>query len=241
MIYDSPFVIHGTEHTIGKLQILFKKKCILNVQYGTDAFATTIYDINLIDKTLVFYHKPKKSDVRDLVRTDKLIFNADYLGVKIAFEAFRVDEYKEDGLSVFSIPIPDKLLWIEARNHYRIRASDSLAGYCQLSIESYPEPFKCKLFDISIAGFSILIDDPEISALMVPDAYFEHCKILLEQTGEGSVSFQVRSKFTFNSDDIKRTEKVGCKFTQITPAFEDIIHRYMGKIERENRQRLIVG
>ncbi len=239
MEYESAFVIHGTEHIIGKLQILFKKKCLLTVHYGYDdqTFVTTIHDINLIDETLVFYHKPKESEVRELLHSDKVTFKADYLGIKIAFDAFRVDKYKEDGLSAFSIPLPSRLLWIEARDYYRIRALDSLSGYCHLTLENNPEPLKFKLFDISIAGFSMLIDDPEISALMVPDTCFERCKILLEQTGEGSVSFEVRGKFILNPDDPNRIEKVGCKFTKITPAFEDIIHRYMGKIERETRQR----
>jgi hypothetical protein len=66
---------------------------------------------------------------------------------------------------------------------------------------------------------------------------FEHCKIELEQIGDGFVSFEIRSKALFNTDDTKRIEKIGCKFTQITSAFEDLIHRYMGKIERVVHQK----
>ena len=32
-------------------------------------------------------------------------------------------------------------------------------------------------------------------------------------------------------------EKIGCKFTRITPAFENTIQLYMQQIERENRQK----
>jgi c-di-GMP-binding flagellar brake protein YcgR len=239
MEYESAFLIHGTVQIIGKLKILFKKKCLLNVHYGYDnqTFITTIHDLNLVDDVLVFYHKPKESEVRELLHSDKVTFKADYLGIKIAFDSYRVDKYKLDGLSAFSIPIPNKLLWIEARYYNRIRTLDSLSGYCHLTVENKPEPVKFKLFDISIDGFSMLIDDPEMSILMAPDSCFEHCKISLEQTGEGFVSFKVRSKFLLNPDAPQRTEKVGCKFTQITPAFEDLIHGYMGKIEREYRQR----
>ena len=242
MEYESAFLIRETDQIIGKLQILLKKKCILTVTYGNNDdkdFVTTILHIDLADELLVFYHSPKYDDIRELLNSDKVTFKADYLGIKIAFDVFRVDKYNHNGLSTFSVPFPRRLLWIEARDFYRIKILDSLSGYCHLTLENSPEPLKLKLFDISIAGFSILIDDAEISQLMMPDICFTNCKIKLDKTGEGSVSFQVRSKYVLDIDDQTRIEKIGCKFTKITPAFEDLIHRYMGKmskIEQENRQ-----
>lgn len=239
MEYESAFVIHGSDNVIRKLQILFKKKCILTVHYGYDdeTFVTTIFELNLTDDSMVFFHSPKESKIRELLNSDLVTFEADYLGIKIAFDAYRVDKYKNDGLSAFSIPIPNKLLWIEARDSYRIRTLDSLSGYCHLTIENTPEPFIFKLYDISISGFSILIDNPEISNLLMLDTCFDACKIVLEQAGEGYVSIEVKSRTLINPDDPKRFEKVGCKFTKISPVFEDSIHRYMGKVEIESRQK----
>jgi flagellar brake protein len=238
MQYESAFLIGKTDLIINKLQILFKKKCLLTVHYGYDdkIFITTILHLNLVDNILVFYHSPKQDEIRELLSSDKITFKADYLGIKIAFDTHSVNKYKYDGLSVFSIPIPKKLLWIEARDYFRIKTLDSLPGYFYLTIKPHPEPFKFKIFDMSIAGFSILIDSQQISNLMIPTTYFETGKISLEQTGEGSISFEVRSKCLLNPDDPIRIEKIGCQFTQITSEFEDIIHLYMGKIERENRQ-----
>jgi len=239
MEYESAFTIRATDLIIAKLKILLRKKCILNVYYGyeNDTFITTLLDINVVDNVLVFYHSPIESEVRKLLNSDIVTFKADYLGIKIAFDAYQVDKYKHNDLAAFSIPMPNRLLWIEARDYFRIRALDSLPSYCYLYLGNKPEPLKIKLFDISLAGFSMLIDDLDISILMTLGICFEHCKIELEQIGDGFVSFEIRSKALLNTDDTKRIEKIGCKFTQITSAFEDLIHRYMGKIERAGRQR----
>jgi c-di-GMP-binding flagellar brake protein YcgR len=102
------------------------------------------------------------------------------------------------------------------------------------------EPVSLKLYDISLAGFSVINTSSEISVLMAPDAHFEHGKIILEGTGEGTVSFEIRSKYNINpeiSETADRIEKIGCKFAHITAAFEDTIQRHIQSIEMEIRQK----
>jgi c-di-GMP-binding flagellar brake protein YcgR len=94
-----------------------------------------------------------------------------------------------------------------------------------------------KLYDISLIGFSLLNASSEISALMILNTHFEQCKLILADTGEDTISFEIRSKYIINPETLNRTEKIGCKFTQLTPAFESTIQRYMQQIERETRQK----
>jgi c-di-GMP-binding flagellar brake protein YcgR len=73
---------------------------------------------------------------------------------------------------------------------------------------------------------------------MIPDTHFEQCKLILADTGEDTISFKIRrSKYIINPENLNRMEKIGCKFTRITPAFENTIQRYMQQLERENRQK----
>ena len=239
MEYESAFMIDDTKSIAAKLKILVRSKCIVSICYGDEdaTFDTTLHEINVIDNALIFYHSPIESEIANLLNSDTLTFKANHLGIQVAFEANRVDTYMDHGLSVFSISIPNKLLWIEAREYFRIKGLDLLSGYCHLFVGNNPKAFKIKLFDISIAGFSVLIDDPELSILMMPETCIEQCKIELEQVGDGLVSFEVKNKTLLNPDASGTIEKIGCKFTKITPAFEDIIYRYMTKVERESRQR----
>jgi c-di-GMP-binding flagellar brake protein YcgR len=248
MKYESAFLIHSPEQIISKLSILLKNKCLLTVYYGDnyygddyygdndDLFITTILDIDIKNNLLVFYHSPKKDSIKQLLNSPVITFKTEYLGIKIAFDAINIAKTQHQGVSVFVIPIPESILWIEARDFYRVKAPVSKSSYCQLTLKDQ-EPINLKLYDISLAGFSVLNTSSENSALMIPDAHFEQCKLILADTGEGTISFEIRSKSIINPENVNRIEKIGCKFTQITPAFENIIHRYMQQIERENRQR----
>jgi flagellar brake protein len=68
---------------------------------------------------------------------------------------------------------------------------------------------------------------------MIPGAHFEECKLILEGTDENTISFEIRSKYIINPNNLNKMEKIGCKFTRITPAFENTVHSYMLQIERE--------
>jgi len=240
MHYESAFLIHNSEQIISKLFILLKKKCLLTVYYGDndDSFITTLLDINIKDNRLIFYHSPKQGSIKEFLDSPVITFKTEYLGVKVIFNSIKLAKIEHEGVSVFAIPIPDSLLWIEARDYYRVKVlSFAPLSYCQLALKPDQTPIKLKLYDISLAGFSILIDSAEVSNLVVPETHFAQCQIILADAGEGTVSFEVRSKYLINPEDPLRIDKVGCKFTQITTAFEDTIHRYMGQIEREARQK----
>jgi c-di-GMP-binding flagellar brake protein YcgR len=240
MHYESGFLIHSPEKIIRKLFILLKKKCLLTVYYGDndDSFITTLLDINIKDNRLIFYHSPKQGSIKEFLDSPVITFKTEYLGVKVVFNSIKLAKIQHEGVSVFAIPIPDSLLWIEARNYYRVKAlSFAPPSYCQLALKPDQTPIKLKLYDISIAGFSILIDSAEVSNLMVPETHFVQCQIILTDIGEeGTVSFKVKSKYLINPEDPLRVDKVGCKFTKITTVFENTIHRYMGQIERKTRQ-----
>lgn len=238
MQYESAFLIHSPEQIISKLSILLKNKCLLTVYYGENdnSFITTLLDINIKTNSLIFYHSPKEESIKELLDSPVITFRTEYLGIKVAFDTIQLEKIQYEGLSVFAISIPDSLLWIEAREFYRVKPPVSKSGYCQLTLKDQ-KPINLKLYDISLIGFSILTDSKEVSDLMPLNSSFEQCKLILADKGEGIISFEILNKVLINPEDSNRIEKIGCKFTCIKPAFEDTIQRYMGEIERELRQK----
>jgi len=238
MEYESAFLIHSPEKIISKLLILLKNKCLLTACFGdnNDSFITTILDINIKNNLLIFYHSPKEDAIEQLLNSPKITFKTEYSGVKVAFDAIKLAKIHHQGVSVFAIPIPESILWMEARDFYRVKSPVSKSSYCQLTRKEQ-EPVSLKLYDISLVGFSVLTDSKEVSDLMILDAFFEQCKLILAETGEDTISFEIRSKYIINPENLNRMEKIGCKFTRVTPAFENTIQRYILQIERESLQK----
>jgi len=164
------------------------------------------------------------------------------LGVEVVFDTIRLAKIQYQGVSAFSVPIPASILWMERRELYRLKLPVAKSSYCQLTLKDQG-PINLKLYDISLGGFSMLADSKKVSDLsknpdlMVLYTSFEHCKLILADTGEYTVSFEIRNKYIINPDNLNRMEKIGCKFTRITPALENAVQRYMQQIERETRQK----
>ena len=238
MEYESPFLIDSPEKIIRHLYILLKHKCLLTAYFGDndDSFITTILDIHIKNNLLIFYHGPKGDAIEQLLNSSKITFKTVCLGVEVVFDILRLAKIQHHGLSAFAVPIPTSMLWMERRAFYRLKSPASKSSYCRLTLKDQ-EPINFKLYDISLGGFSMLADSKEVSDLMILYTSFEQCKLILADTGEGTVSFEVRSKHIINPENSNRIEKIGCKFTRITPVFENTIQRYMQQIERENRQK----
>ena len=244
MEYESPFLIDSPEKIISKLYILFKNKCLLTAYFGDndDSFITTILDIDIKNNLLIFYHSPKEDAIEQLLNSSKITFKTECLGVEVVFDTIKLAKIQHQGVSAFAVPIPASILWMERREFYRVKSPVSKSSYCQLTLKDQ-EPINFKLYDISLAGFSILAESKEVSDLsktpdpMVLYTSFEQCKLILADTGEGTISFEIRSKYIINPENLNRMEKIGCKFTRITPAFENTIQRYMQQIEIKNRQK----
>jgi c-di-GMP-binding flagellar brake protein YcgR len=238
MEHESAFLITDPAKIAHYLAILLKNKCLLSVCFGDngDSFITTLFDIDLKKNRLIFYHGPKENTIEQLLGSKKITFKTEHLGIKVAFEAIRLGRIEHQAVSAFAIPIPEAMLWVEARGFFRVKPLAAKPSYCQLALEGQ-RLISLKLYDISLGGFSMLIDTKEISNLITPDALFEQCKLILADTGEAAVSFQSKRKCVINQENMALTEKIGCQFEQLSPASENTIQRYMQQIERENRQK----
>ena len=238
MKYEPVFLISSPDAVITKVSILFKNKCLLTVYFGDneDSFTTTILEINKKDKTFIFHHGCNENLTEQLLNSSDISFKTKCLGVDVAFESRALKKIKYEGATAFAVPIPTSMLWMERREFYRVKASAENPSYCQLTLKN-SRSINAKLYDISIVGFSMLTDSKDVSEVMVIGASFDQCKLILGDTGKDAISFEIRNKYLVNSQDPKSMEKIVCKFTQITSAFEDSVQRYMQRIEREARQK----
>jgi c-di-GMP-binding flagellar brake protein YcgR len=233
---ESSFLICNQAQIISHLSLLFNNKCLLSANFGdnNDSFITTIMEIDKKNNSLILDYAPKEYLSQQALNSPNISFKTEYLGIKVTFHETRLAKTQHEGHPAFIMPIPEAILWLQRREFYRVKSPISKSSYCRLILEGR-EPIDLKLYDISLSGFSMLNEASEISHLLVFNAQFDQCKLILSETGEDNISFEVRSVYIINPEKLNKIEKIGCKFTRITSAFESAIQRYMQKIERENK------
>lgn len=230
---QSDFLIRSPDKIISKLSVLLKNKNLVTVHFGEvgTSFVTTILDVNKKDNVFIC-DGCKEHLLEHVLNSPKILFKTEHLGALVTFDATQMAKTQYQDILAFSVPIPATMRWLEQREFYRMKTPATTSSRCQLIVKG-KEPVYLKLYDISLRGFSILNTTEDISELLVPGGQFEKCKLILEDKQEVFVSFEIRSKFVINPNNLNKMEKIGCKFTRITPAFENTIHGYMLEIERE--------
>jgi c-di-GMP-binding flagellar brake protein YcgR len=235
---ESSFAIRGLEQIFNHLVLLQKSKCLLSVicKENNTTFLTTIIDIDKKNKTLILDYGPKEYLNRPIINGQKTNFVSEYNGIKVAFNSSNFKKIEYDNHPAFQMPLPDSILWMQRREFYRVRSPISKISFCHFTLPEQ-EPINLQLYDISISGFSVLVESKEVCEFLELNTPIEDSKLVLEGVGEGVIAFEVRSKYVMNPEKLNKIEKIGCMYTHITPSFQTMIQQYMQQIERENKLR----
>ncbi|TRX00522.1 flagellar brake protein [Candidatus Methylobacter oryzae] len=234
----SSFSIQNPKQIINHLSLLVKNKCLLTARFGAnnESYITTLLGVNEANNSVILDYGSKEDLNQRILNAGRVAFDTDYNGIKVSFtgSALKKITYKND--PAFSMPIPKSLYWMQRREYYRVKSPISKASYCQLIIEGR-EPVNLKLYDISLTGFAMLNVSREISDLLVPGSSIPQSKLILAETGEGMISFEIRAKYIINPDKLQKIQKIGCRFIDLARPVEEIIQRYMHQIQREDLQK----
>lgn len=237
---DSSFTIYNRRQIIYNLAILVKNKCLVSVRFdeGKAFFLTAIINVDEANNAIVFDCGPKEELNQQLLNSPKVIFQADFSGIKCSFRTDTPKEIQYGGDTAFTVPVPESMFWMQRREYFRIKSPRAKGSYCRLIFKER-EPVNLLLYDISLTGFSMLNTSAAISELLIQGAQFDNCRLVLTGAGEGDVSFKICSKIIINPNKIDqlKIQKIGCLFTKITPAFETIVQRYINQLQREDIQR----
>ena len=230
---QSDFLISSPEKIISKLSVLLKNKNLLTAKCSErgNTFVTTILEVDKKNKVFIC-DGCDENLAEQMVKSSKILFRTEHLGALVTFDSSRAAKISYQGNLAFSLPLPSALRWLEQREFYRVRVPVSASSVCQIPLDNN-EVADFKLFDISIRGFSLLNTDEALSKLFPAGAKFEKCKLILDKNEDITISFEIRSKFIMNPNNLNQIEKIGCRFTFITPPFENAIHGFMLAIERE--------
>ena len=232
---ESTYSLYGASQIYSHLMLLVKSKCMISAQLGDghDSFLTTIIEVDKKNNTLILDYGPKEYLNSQLLNSDKTFFRTEYEGIKVSFVGASITKTRHEGEWAFTMPLPKSILWMQRREFYRVRSPIAKYSYCEIFLPDQ-EPIKLNIYDISVSGFSMLTYSVPLAAELLELKHFENCKLVLTDSGEGKISFDILYTCAINPPKLNKIEKLGCKFTEVEKTFDSTIQRYMQQIEREN-------
>ncbi len=237
----SEYFVKNPKLIFKHLNKLVKQNSLISAHFGdnNESFLTTILDLDLKKHQIKLDYGPKEYLNKLLLASNNVEFRTELNGIKVAFSGQKISRTKSNGQIVFVMPIPAILFWMQRRKFYRVKVPLSHNSYCKISFkdekEETPQMVKFKLMDLSISGIAFFSDQKEFSDMLNLGNTIEHCELCLGNSSPINLSLTVKDKINLLPDRPDKGQRIGCSFTQITPASESIIQRYMQEIERELR------
>lgn len=239
MSNDSSYLKRNPQAIVKYLNLLIEHNCLVTINFGEGqtAFVTGLLLVDSKNNKLLFDKGADAGLNKQLLRAGSALFTSNYGGISVEFSSQKIQETSFKGQMVFAMALPESICWQERREFYRLRIPLSVSAYCEIALANQSK-LQFKMYDISIAGFSMLIepDDQEAIDLLVLDKQFTQCQLRLSASENITIDFLVCDIIQPGNKKLPHY-KIGCKFTKISMLSESAIQRYMQKTQLESERK----
>lgn len=229
------FLIQNRIGIVQKLRLLAKSNCMVTATFngGSHTINTTVIDVIRDMDLIAMDYGPSESLNTQLLAADRILFTAELDGIDVQFSANTITKAKYQGESVFAIPIPESLLWIQRRQSYRVRVPIGVPAHVEITLET-GEVEKFTVLDISAGGLAF--QDLRYQIKDDPGNVLSHCKLVLPNQGSADVNLDIRNCFPINRNKREAGQRVGCAFVNLNMSFGAHIQRYIHELELLRRR-----
>lgn len=229
------YLLHNHNEIAQKLRLLIKNHVFVTATFnnGTQSMNTAIVDVIRDMDLVAIDYGPSESLNEQLLNANRIIFKASFDGINVQFTTNSITKAKYQGESVFAIPIPESMLWVQRREFFRVRIPLGSPAICEIrqTDDSYRD---YKLFDISAGGLSLIDEyyDLEVEAGII----MSHCRLELPEHGNGRINLEVRNILPVKAGDRQAGRRIGCAFHNMGMSFAATIQRYIHAIESARKR-----
>ncbi len=208
---------------------------------GADFALLSVLDVMPETAEVVLDVSPDAAANKRLLAARKVLLVTSHDQVKVKFTTSDIREVLYKGRPALRIPLPDSLVRIQRREHYRIATPISNPLMCTLPLPDRGADMQAEaiVLDISIGGVA-LMDKHDAIGFKIGDV-FENCRIGLPEVGTLVVSLKVCTSFDTPLRNGLRLRRCGCQFLNLLPSTESLVQRYILFLERSRNFRMKKG
>ncbi|HEY1328095.1 MAG TPA: flagellar brake protein [Casimicrobiaceae bacterium] len=225
---DDRFRIQSRIEIVGLLRAVAAHRALVTVQFGGsgDFVVSAVLAVNPEFEEVVLDYGADEAAMQRLLRSDRLRIDTQLDHVRIHFEADVAEAVRfEDGLA-FRIRLPDSVLRFQRRDSYRLKVPLGRPLVCEVpASEQGTERLRLRVRDISVAGVG-LSDYPKQFRVAI-GIVWPACRINLPDLGPLTADIEVMH---VTEGDARRC---GCRFRNLSFAMQNLIQRYITRVERE--------
>lgn len=184
----------------------------------------------------------------ELLQSPKVLFRAEFNGIKVSFSGRGIKQVKRDGEKIFVMQIPDSIFWMQRRDGFRVSVPGEhthcytkfvmqLQKEDETGLITVPYEARFKVVDISISGFAFHNVTPAFADYMLPPREYKNAILHLhdDDDSEARIDFEIINVNKIREGRAIVAQRVGCQYKELPLGFESVIQRYVQSTELKLR------
>jgi len=205
----------------------------ISFNQGSEFIVTTLLEVAPDEDTLIFDLGADAQANARLLRAPRMMVSTVLNDVKLQFSTARATRATFEDGPALRLDLPDMLLRLQRREHYRVRTPISRPLVVDVAHPLAPGTRTgLRILNLSCGGIAMVAASESLaleSGMTLAD-----CRIELPGFGTVHTTLEVRNIAGFEERGGKRMQRCGCQFTDLPPATVTLLQRYITKLEREN-------
>ncbi len=233
------FRIHSAVDILFILRGIMQANSLITLypDYTSDFILTSIIAIDADEGKMIIDYGTNAQSCQKALHSKELVFVTTQNRVKIEFVCDQIKKAQYKGRDVIAVNIPESLLRIQRRNHFRISTPIVKPLKCIIPIPGNDTTITAEvvLLDISCGGIAVIDQHPLIN--LDPGMIYNDCKIILPDIGTIAVNIQVKNTYEITLRNGQNCMRAGCQFIELAASMEAMIQRYIIKQEQMRKAK----
>jgi flagellar brake protein len=234
---SAKYLVHSRYEIIALLRAIIDCRALVTVYFnqGRDSLVTNLLSVNPDFEEVVFDIGSQADANRRLLGSNALTVVTFVDHVKIQFSTQRAEQTAFEGKPALRLRLPQSLLRLQRREHYRLSPPVTNPIKCIVSqlLDRAGKPVEYRIVDISCGGVGLLVEPhqmrPELGRTL------KDCRIDLAEIGPVNTGLVIRN--TVEIPGRVEGQRYGCQFVDIPGTHVNLIQRYINNVQRERRAR----
>lgn len=222
------------------LSAIQKRNLLVNLDIpgSRQIVVTSIIAVNKSDNTLILDSARGDALNHELMSGKGAEFITQLDGVSITFATGPVSLCEYEKMPALRIPIPQSLIRLQRREHFRVPLPIARPIKCIVpsTSEDDPEPITAHIMDIGCGGVAIAESGGRLDTK--PGKILPACRLLLPDANVVVTSLEVRNSAQIRLLNGAFQTRLGCKFIDLPNDMAAMLQRFVMNIERVRRDSL---
>jgi c-di-GMP-binding flagellar brake protein YcgR len=232
----SEYLLHSPREILAVLGQVVGQGDLVTVYFnsGKDFLLTTLLEVN--DREILLDRGSNEEMNRRALEAGKIFCITRHDKVKLQFILTSLGETEYQNRSVFSASLPETLLRLQRREYFRLHTPITRPLICNVPVvmtDGSVEIYDHNVIDISLGGLSLQMSDVPFEA----DQEWHDCTIDLPQIGVIVATLRIVNFYEITLRSGQRSLRAGCQFVDLPTTAQNLIQRYIVRMERERKAR----